>query len=123
MNISYLGDIRYLIAVDIPHLHELRNVIVFPITGNRPHPQEMSGGDLDGDRFWICQDESLLFSNYEEPFDYQEQEQEKVDKAVKEATNNPISIDDVCDFFAEYMEFDKYDHLKIFRIPYLVIRF
>ncbi|CAF4536196.1 unnamed protein product, partial [Rotaria magnacalcarata] len=68
------GDIRTLTAVDLPALHELKNVIVFPMQEPRPHPMEMSGGDLDGDTFWISSNPNLIFSKNEKPFDYQDQE-------------------------------------------------
>ncbi|CAF1664186.1 unnamed protein product, partial [Adineta ricciae] len=67
------GDIRRLTAVDVPALHKLKNVVVFPMKGDRPHPAEMSGGDLDGDTFWVCQDQRLIFQKNEQPFDYHDQ--------------------------------------------------
>ena len=43
------GDVRLLNAVDYRALHHLSECIVFPVQGQRPHPNEISGGDLDGD--------------------------------------------------------------------------
>ena len=54
------GDVRLLRAVDRPGLHHLVDCIVFPAKGSRPHPTEMSGGDLDGDEYWACWNEKLV---------------------------------------------------------------
>lgn len=47
------------------------NTIIFPQQGPRPHPDgvpcknffiilELAGGDLDGDKFWVCWEKSLI---------------------------------------------------------------
>jgi len=99
------GDIRKLQAVDIPVFRELKNVIVFPKNGPRPHAKEMSGGDLDGDTFWISSHKDLIFQSNEEPFDYQEQEDEAKD--IQSQINSPHTIQEVCNFFGEYIAADK----------------
>ena len=33
---------------------------MFPTYGKRPHADEMAGGDLDGDSFFVCWDERLV---------------------------------------------------------------
>ncbi|CAF1184734.1 unnamed protein product [Rotaria sordida] len=98
------GDIRKLTAVDVPALHSLKNVIVFPMNGPRAHPAEMSGGDLDGDTFWISRHPDLIFKENEDPFDYQDQDHE----ANKMQTTNDVqhTIEDVCNFFGEYIAAD-----------------
>lgn len=50
----YPGDVRKYTAVNVPELKRcIRDCIVFPIKGPRPHPNEMSGSDLDGDKYWV----------------------------------------------------------------------
>ena len=54
------GDVLLLTAVDKPCLRHLVDCIVFPAKGRRPHPTEMSGGDLDGDEYWACWNEKIV---------------------------------------------------------------
>lgn len=54
------GDVRKLRAVRRGALEHLVNVIVFPSRGPRPHPAEMSAGDLDGDKYLIIWDASIV---------------------------------------------------------------
>jgi RNA-dependent RNA polymerase len=68
------GDMRTFNAVDKSELRHLRDCIVFPQKGKRPHSNEISGSDLDGDEyavFWL----DLLVPNTDnfEPYDYDSQ--------------------------------------------------
>lgn len=56
------GDIRVLkCRTDVPaQLRRLKDCIVFPCDGPRPHPDECTGGDLDGDVFTVIWDERLV---------------------------------------------------------------
>eukprot|EP01125_Pyxidicula_operculata_P004718 TRINITY_DN1763_c0_g2_i1.p1 TRINITY_DN1763_c0_g2~~TRINITY_DN1763_c0_g2_i1.p1 ORF type:complete len:959 (-),score=153.88 TRINITY_DN1763_c0_g2_i1:193-3036(-) len=55
-------DCRILEAVDIDDkfLNLQVNVIVFPKDGPRPHADEISGGDLDGDKYFVCMEKALI---------------------------------------------------------------
>ena len=47
-------------AVDHPELHHLYDCLVFPHKGDRPHTNEASGSDLDGDLYFVTWDENLI---------------------------------------------------------------
>ena len=57
---THPGDIRRLKCVYKPELSHLYNVIVFSSKGARPQQDMMSGGDLDGDEFFVTWDKGLL---------------------------------------------------------------
>ncbi|CAF0965632.1 unnamed protein product, partial [Didymodactylos carnosus] len=99
------GDIRLLDAIDVPKLHQLTNVIVFPMDGDRPLTLEISGSDLDGDVYFVSWDKRLIFSSNESPLDYHDQALEAEKQALSDP-NQTISIENVCKFFSEYIEAD-----------------
>lgn len=57
---THPGDIRLLQAVNRPEFHHLYNVVVFPSTGDRPLCNMMSGGDLDGDVYFVCWNKCII---------------------------------------------------------------
>lgn len=71
---THPGDIRLLQCVNRPELRYLFNVVVFSSKGERPQCNMMSGGDLDGDVYFVAWDKELLSylkkENINEPADY-----------------------------------------------------
>jgi RNA-dependent RNA polymerase len=70
------GDVRILEAVDVPALHHLYDCLVFPQKGERPHSNEASGSDLDGDLYFVTWDGNLIPPSKRSwpPMDYTAQE-------------------------------------------------
>lgn len=54
------GDVRMLLAVDMPELRDKKNMILFSQCGCRPEADKMAGSDLDGDQFAVCWDDRLF---------------------------------------------------------------
>jgi RNA-dependent RNA polymerase len=93
------GDLRVVRAVDIEALHHLRDVIVFPQLGERDVPSMCSGGDLDGDDYFVIWDETLT------PKDWNVEPMNFTAPKAKEL-NRPIEIEDLMKFFVRYMKND-----------------
>jgi len=94
------GDMRKFRAIDNPALHHMVDVVVFPIKGQRPHPNEMSGSDLDGDMYFVCWEESLIPpDDNKEPMDYTPK--------PKELLNREISENDMIRFLGRYIGSDQ----------------
>jgi len=95
------GDIRVVRAVDVPALHHLKNVVVFAQTGDRDVPSMCSGGDLDGDDFFVSWDQSLIPSQWTyPPMDFETSEPLLM-------KHEQVTVDDITSFFVTYMQNDK----------------
>lgn len=54
------SDIQKVHCIDHPDLRHLKDVVIFPSTGQIPLAAKLQGGDYDGDKFWVCADERLV---------------------------------------------------------------
>lgn len=97
---THPGDIRLLKSVDKPDLRNFFNVVVFSSKGPRPSCNMMSGGDLDGDVYFVAWDKELLSyirpDSIHKPADYSKNE------LIKEKPES----DDIADYFVFYLQRD-----------------
>ncbi|KMQ47920.1 hypothetical protein HL42_1425 [Trichophyton rubrum] len=96
------GDIRVVRAVNVPALHHLKDVIVFPQTGDRDVPSTCSGGDLDGDDYIVIWDQDLVplpKDWFREPMDYT--------ASNAQSLNRDVTVNDITSFFVTYMKNDR----------------
>ncbi|XVE53622.1 hypothetical protein DITRI_Ditri03aG0017400 [Diplodiscus trichospermus] len=91
------GDIRILEAVDAPGLHHLYDCLVFPQKGERPHTNEASGSDLDGDLYFVTWEELLIPPSKKSwpPMQY--------DPGEPKLLHRPVNHKDIVEFFAKNM--------------------
>ncbi len=95
----HCGDFRVVRGVDVPNLHYMIDVVVFPQTGDRDIPSMCSGGDLDGDDYLIMWDKELLPRDWnEEPMDYKAPEPMQVE--------GEVTTEDITRFFVNYIRND-----------------
>ena len=64
---------------------------MFPTNGERPHADEMAGGDLDGDKFFVTWDERLIPLRTVEPEEY---------PAFKGKKEKPVTYEAKVSYFA-----------------------
>lgn len=96
------GDVRVVEAVDAPELRHLKNVVVFPKLGDRDIPSMCSGGDMDGDDYFVYWDERLIpLEWYHPPLDH-----DADSGNPGPDTSKDVTVDDVTSFFAQYMKND-----------------
>ena len=98
-------------AVDVRVLHHLVDCVVFPAKGPRPHTDEMSGSDLDGDKYFVTWYDKLLPRRDEnvDPMDFTSPE--------KIVLTRPVEVSDMIQFVADYI---KNDQLGIIANAHLV---
>ncbi|OWM90724.1 hypothetical protein CDL15_Pgr021029 [Punica granatum] len=89
------GDVRVLRAVNVPALHHMVDCVVFPQKGMRPHPNECSGSDLDGDIYFVSWDSGLIPPVQDQPMDYTPAPTVELDHDVR--------IEEVEEYFVNYI--------------------
>jgi len=92
------GDLRKFTAVNKPQLKHMIDCIVFPIQGSRPHPDEMSGSDLDGDMYFVCWNQQLQPSGVNRA---------PMKPKPKQVLDRPVTESDMIDFIGKYIEGDR----------------
>ncbi|KAI1766762.1 RdRP-domain-containing protein [Hypoxylon sp. FL1150] len=93
------GDVRVVEAVDVPALRHLKDVVVFPAVGDRDIPSMCSGGDLDGDDFFVIWDPRLIPTEWNFP--------PMVHDAPKpKELKRDVRVTDLISFFVRYMKND-----------------
>ncbi|KAL4195638.1 hypothetical protein AMTRI_Chr05g74250 [Amborella trichopoda] len=94
------GEIRVLEAVDVPGLHHLVDCLVFPQKGDRPHTNEASGSDLDGDTYFVTWNETLVPPSGKSwaAMDY--------DSGEAKFAPRQVSSQDIIEFFMKHMVSD-----------------
>ncbi|KAH6648723.1 RNA dependent RNA polymerase-domain-containing protein [Truncatella angustata] len=107
------GDLRVVEAVDVDNaqLKTLRNVLVFPADGDRDVASMCSGGDLDGDDYFIFWDPKLLPQEWNHPPMMHDAVQPK--KAEKSVT-----IRDISRFFVEYLKNDSLSSIALAHVAW-----
>ncbi|CAF0894236.1 unnamed protein product [Rotaria sordida] len=106
------GDLRTFEAVDVPKLRHLVDCIVFPQLGERPHPNEISGSDLDGDEYAVFWHPDLIPTTENFP-PYEYDSQEKPQKL-----NRPVTRDDIRQIVLEISEQDALGRLSNLHLAY-----
>lgn len=91
------GDIRVVKAVDVPALRHLRDVVVFPLQGDQDIPSMCSGGDLDGDDFFVIWNQDLIPNEWFHP-------PMKFDQEAARELDHVPTVNDLKVFFTLYMK-------------------
>ncbi|CAG8517646.1 760_t:CDS:2 [Funneliformis mosseae] len=85
------GDIVVLKGVHLPECEDIVDVLLFSVNGDVPAAHKSAGGDLDGDKFFVCWDKELMPRESVEPYGY---------PGGKDAVNHNIQRSDLIKHFA-----------------------
>ncbi|KAJ4152966.1 hypothetical protein LMH87_009481 [Akanthomyces muscarius] len=95
------GDIQLAKMITPPNKHPLRalrNCVVFSQRGDRDLPSQLSGGDLDGDKYNIIWDSGAMPKDVFHPASYPRNKPQPLDRDV--------TREDIANFFIEFMRTD-----------------
>ncbi|TGO38954.1 hypothetical protein BHYA_0063g00010 [Botrytis hyacinthi] len=96
------GDVQWANAVDVPAnspLKRLYNCVCFSQKGPRDLPSQLSGGDLDGDLYYVMFDPDMKLKRTVTPADYPRLPPLDIDR--------PVTQQDMADFFLTFMKTDQ----------------
>jgi hypothetical protein len=102
------GDVQLVEGVMPPQnssLMQLTNCICFSQKGSRDLPSKLSGGDLDGDRYYIMWDELAQPKRVFEPADYPRVSPIDIGRKVKR--------EDMIEFFLQFYETDQLGRIAV----------
>lgn len=94
------GDVRVVEAVDRPELRHLRDVVVFPQKGDRDIASMCSGGDVDGDDYFVIWDKRLI------PKEWNYRPMYHDEASSQPGETSAITMEHASSFFAQYMKND-----------------
>lgn len=102
------GDVQLVTGVMPPRgspLRDLHNCIVFSQKGSRDLPSQLSGGDLDGDRYYLIWDKAARPNRVFQPADYPRVDPIDIGRQVE--------TEDMTDFFIQFMETDQLGRIAV----------
>ena len=102
------GDVQLAEGVMPPPgspLLKLSNCVCFSQKGVRDLPSMLSGGDLDGDQYYIMWDNNARPQKVFAPADYPRQKPDELDRQVEKT--------DMTDFFLKFMETDQLGRIAV----------
>lgn len=102
------GDIQLVEGVNVPYespLQHLHNCVVFSQKGKRDLPSMLSGGDLDGDRYYVIWDEEAAPKRTFAPADYP--------RLPPIDIGRQVMAKDMNNFFLDFMQTDQLGRIAV----------
>ena len=101
------GDVRVLKMTNEKQGYEkLKDCLVLPVEGRRPHAFECFGGDLAGNKFFVSWDKNLIPSVQEKPCDYSRTVSAKISEKFRKGDKNKElkSREEMLEHFATFAD-------------------